>query len=66
MRASLAAVMGVLSLFLAGFIRGGERYSNDPELVYGGSYALAACGALGVLVAGVAWGIALSRDQTTR
>lgn len=54
--------MGVLSLFLAGFIRGMARYSADPELIFGASYALLGCGALGVLAGGLAMGIRLSRD----
>lgn len=61
MPAFVAATFGVLALFLAGFIRGGLRYSADPELVYGASYALGGLGLVGVLAAGVAMGIGLTR-----
>ena len=61
MPAFLAAAFGVLALFLAGFIRGGLRNSPDPELVYGASYALGGLGLMGVLAAGVAVGIGLTR-----
>ena len=62
MRAVAPAVLGVLFLFIAGFIRGGEANSPDPELVLGAFYALAGLGLIGVLAAGVAAGISLSRD----
>lgn len=61
MPAFLPAVLGALTLFLAGFIRGGLRTSADPELVYGASYALGGLGLMGVLAAGVALGVSLSR-----
>jgi hypothetical protein len=51
------AIWGVLAFAAAGFVRGGLRYSADPELVLAGSYALAACGLVGVLAGGVALGI---------
>ena len=62
MRAVAPAVLGVLFLLIAGFIRGGEANSPDPELVLGAFYALAGLGLIGVLAAGVAAGISLSRD----
>lgn len=55
------AVCGVLMLFVAGFIRAGERNSADPELVLGSFYALGGLGLVGVLAAGVSFGIRLSR-----
>ena len=51
-----------MCFLLAGFVRGMERTSSDPELVLAFSYALVACGALGVLAGGVAAGIRLARD----
>lgn len=61
MPALITGVSGVLSLFLAGFIRGGLRTSPDPELVFGASYALGGLGLMGVVAAGVAWGVNLTR-----
>ena len=62
MRAIPLALLGMLCLFIAGFIRGGERNSPDPELVFALSYALGGLGLMGVLAAGVAVGIRLARD----
>ena len=58
----LSGVLGAVALFLAGFIRGGLRTSADPELVFGASYALAGLGLMGVLAAGVAWGVNLTKN----
>jgi hypothetical protein len=55
------AVLGVLAFVLSGFLRGGMRYSADPELVLAASYGLAATGLVGVLAGGVALGIQLTR-----
>lgn len=55
------AIWGVMAFAAAGFVRGGLRYSPDPELVYAGSYALAACGLVLVLAGGVAMGIQVAR-----
>jgi hypothetical protein len=52
----------VFCFLLAGFVRGMGVDSNDPELVLAASYALTACGALGVLAGGIALGIRLARD----
>jgi hypothetical protein len=62
MRGSTPAILGVFCFVIAGFVRGAGRYSGDPELVLAATYALAACGLLGVLTGGVAMGIRLSRD----
>jgi hypothetical protein len=62
MRGSTAALLGVFCFLVAGFVQGMGRNTNDPELVSAAFYALAACGALGVLAGGVAMGIRLSRD----
>jgi len=43
-------------------VQGMGRNTNDPELVLAAFYALAACGALGVVAGGVAMGIRLARD----
>lgn len=56
MPALLPAALGALVLFLAGFIRGSLRYSADPELIFGASYALGGLGLMGVIAAGIAWG----------
>ncbi len=61
MRPTTYAVLGVLAFVVAGFIRGGLRYSADPELVLAASWGLAACGVVGVLAGGIAIGIRLSR-----
>ena len=61
MRGMTSAVLGVLAFVVAGFVRGGLRYSADPELVLAFSWGLAACGLVGVLAGGVALGIGLSR-----
>ncbi len=62
MRAVAPAFLGMLALFIAGFVRGGATRSPDPELVFGFSYAMGGLGVVGVLAAGVAVGIRLSRD----
>jgi hypothetical protein len=62
MRAAAHAVLGILAFAAAGFIRGGIRYSADPELVLAASYGLAACGLVGVLASGVALGIRMARS----
>ncbi len=62
MRAVTPALLGLVALFLAGFVRGGEATSADPELVVGAAYALAGLGLAGVVAAGVALGIKLSRS----
>jgi hypothetical protein len=62
MRASGAAIVGVFCFLIAGFVRGIGPNSTDPELILAAFYALAACGAVGVLAGGVALGIRLSRD----
>ena len=61
MRGVAPAVLGVLAFVASGFIRGGIRYSADPELVLAASYGLAAAGLVGVLTGGVALGIQLAR-----
>jgi hypothetical protein len=61
MRAVIPALVGMVALFIAGFVRGGEATSPDPELVFGAFYALGGLGPVAV-VAGVALGINLSRD----
>ena len=63
MRASSAAILGVICFLIAGFVRGmGVTSSSDPELILAASYALAAGGAVGVVAGGVGMGIRLSRD----
>jgi hypothetical protein len=62
MRTATPALLGVVVLFIAGFVRGGEANSPDPELVFGAFCALGGLGLVGVLAAGVALGIRLSRD----
>jgi hypothetical protein len=63
MRASTAAILGVICFLIAGFVRGmGVTNSSDPELSLAAFYALSACGAVGVLAGGVGLGIRLSRD----
>lgn len=61
MHGTAHALWGVLAFAAAGFVRGGLRHSADPELVLAGSYALAACGMVGVLAGGVAMGIRVAR-----
>jgi hypothetical protein len=61
MRALAPAVMGVLAFVASGFLRGGIRYSADPELVLAASYGLTACGLVGVVAGGVALGIRIAR-----
>lgn len=61
MRATTLAILGVFAFVVAGFVRGGLRYSADPELVLAASWGLAACGLVAVLAGGVAIGILLSR-----
>ena len=61
MRGIAHAIWGVLAFAVAGFVRGGLRLSADPELVLAASYALAACGLVGVLAGGVAIGIQVAR-----
>ena len=61
MRASSAAFLGVIFFLFAGFIRGMGENTHDPELILAAFYGLAACGAVGVLAAGVAIGIRISR-----
>ena len=61
MRGIPHAILGGFAFVLAGFIRGGLRYSADPELVLAASWGLAALGLFGVLVGGVAIGTQLSR-----
>ncbi|WP_210439880.1 hypothetical protein [Nocardioides xinjiangensis] len=56
MPALVSAALGALALFLAGFVRGGLRYSADPELIFGASYALGGLGLMGILAAGIAFG----------
>lgn len=63
MRGIAPAVLGVLAFMASGFVRGGLRYSADPELVLAVSYGLAACGLVGVLAGGVALGIQLTRSE---
>jgi hypothetical protein len=62
MRGTTPALLGVLCFLVAGFVQGMGRNTNDPELVLAAFYALAACGALGVVAGGVAMGIRLARD----
>ena len=62
MRSTVYALVGVFAFVVAGFIRGGLRYSNDPELTLAFSWGLAAFGLVAVLAAGVATGIRLSRQ----
>lgn len=57
-----AAVLGVLAFVVAGFIHGGLRYSNDPELVLAAAYGLAAAGLVGVIAGGVALGLRWQRS----
>ena len=61
MRGTALAVFGVVAFVAAGFLRGGLRYSADPELVLAASYGLAACGLVGLLAGGVALGIQIAR-----
>lgn len=61
MPAFISAFLGTLALFVAGFIRGGLQNSADPELIFGASYALGGLGFLGVLAAGVALGVNLTK-----
>lgn len=61
-RALTPALLGIFAFLVAGFVRGMEVNSNDPELVLAAFYALVACGLVGVLAAGVAIGIRLARD----
>lgn len=61
MRGTKHATLGVVAFVVAGFVRGGLRYSPDPELILAASWGLAACGLVGVLSGGVAMGIQLSR-----
>ena len=58
----LSGLIGALSLFAAGFIRGGLRTSADPELVIGASYAFGGLGLMFVLATGVAVGLNLGRQ----
>jgi ABC-type multidrug transport system permease subunit len=60
--ASTAAILGVLSFLIAGFVLGMGEHSSDPELVGALALGLMACGLLGVLSAAVAFGIRLARD----
>ena len=60
MRSTVYVLLGVFAFVVAGFIRGGLRYSNDPELTLAFSWGLAAFGLVAVLAAGVATGIRLS------
>ena len=62
MRGTALACFGVVAFVAAGFLRGGLRYSADPELVLAGSYGLAACGLVGLLAGGVALGIQIARE----
>lgn len=63
MRASTAAILGVLCFLIAGFVRGmGVTNGSDPEIILAAFYALGACGAVGVLAGGVGLGIRLARD----
>jgi hypothetical protein len=62
MRSTVYALVGVFAFVVAGFIRGGLGYSNDPELTLAFSSGLAAFGLVAVLAAGVATGIRLSRQ----
>ena len=62
MRGTTYAILGVFAFVVAGFIRGGLRYSADPELVLAFSWGLAAAGLVGVLAGGVAIGIHISRQ----
>ena len=62
MRGLIPALLGVFAFLVAGFVRGMGVHSSDPELVLAASYALGACGLVGVLVGGIAMGIRLSRD----
>ncbi len=55
-------IFGVFAFVIAGFVRGGLRYSSDPELVLAASWGLAAVGLVGVLAGGVAIGIRLARQ----
>lgn len=57
----MAALLGALTLFLAGFVHGGMQNSADPELVLGATYALGGLGLMGVLAAGVALGVTLAK-----
>jgi hypothetical protein len=61
MRAPTYAVVGILALVVAGFLRGHLRYSADPELIMALSWGLAGCGLLGIVAGGVAIGNRLSR-----
>jgi hypothetical protein len=62
MRGLGPALIGVFCFLVAGFVRGGESRSPDPELVMAFSYALGAAGLVGVIAGGVAIGLALARD----
>lgn len=44
MRAFTPALVGVMALFIAGFVRGTSRSSADPELVFGAVYTLGGVG----------------------
>jgi hypothetical protein len=61
-RAVNPALLGILTFLIAGFVRGMEANSNDPEILFAAFYALVACGLIGILAAGVAIGIRLARD----
>ena len=61
MRGLGPALAGILCFLVAGFVRGGERHSADPELVMAFSYALGAAGLVGVIAGGVAIGLTLAR-----
>jgi hypothetical protein len=60
MRVVTSALLGALALFLAGFLRGGEDMSRDPDLMLGTFYAFAGLGSVGILAAGVALGVRLA------
>ncbi len=61
MNALGAAFLGVVCFVVAGFVIGAGGDSRDPELVAAASYGLVACGLVGVLAGGVAWGMQLAR-----
>ena len=57
MRVVVSALLGMSALFVAGFLKGGEDMSRDPDLLLGTFYALAGLGMLAIVAAGVALGV---------
>ncbi len=55
-------VLGIFAFVIAGFVHGGLKDSNDPELILAATYGLIALGLAGLISGGVELGVRAARE----